>query len=48
MSKGFLEHLQTQLEDVRKAGLYKAERVIASPQSASITVKADGGTQTTI
>jgi glycine C-acetyltransferase len=32
------DHLQAELDTVRKAGLYKPERVITSPQSADITV----------
>lgn len=38
MSKQFLDHLQNQLSDVYEAGLYKDERIITSPQSATITV----------
>lgn len=30
------EHLQTQLQEIESAGLYKRERIIASPQSAEI------------
>jgi glycine C-acetyltransferase len=33
------EHLQTQLGQVRAAGLYKEERAITSPQGAHITVR---------
>ena len=36
----FFQHLQNQIEDVKSAGLYKKERVITSPQQASII--ADG------
>ncbi|MQA27450.1 MAG: glycine C-acetyltransferase [Micromonosporaceae bacterium] len=36
------DDLRTQLQDIRDAGLYKAERVITSPQRAGITV-GDGG-----
>lgn len=32
------EHLQTQLQEIESAGLYKRERIIASPQSAEITL----------
>lgn len=42
MNENFLEHLQKKLEDVKKAGLYKAERIITSPQNAAITVAEDG------
>src|SRR3954454_13193497 len=31
-------HLQSQLAEIRNAGLYKAERVITSPQQAHISV----------
>src|SRR5436190_21581760 len=37
----FQEHLQRQLGDIRAAGTYKRERVIVTPQGASIRV-ADG------
>ncbi len=35
------KHLQTELENIRNAGLYKEERIIASPQDAAIKM-ADG------
>ncbi|MEL6544604.1 MAG: glycine C-acetyltransferase [Myxococcota bacterium] len=35
----FTQHLKTQLEEVREAGLYKSERVITSPQDAVIRVE---------
>ncbi|MEZ6066694.1 MAG: hypothetical protein R3B90_13530 [Planctomycetaceae bacterium] len=38
MSTRFLEHLQSQIDEVRSAGLYKAERVITSPQDAHVSV----------
>jgi glycine C-acetyltransferase len=39
----FLSHLKQELQDIRDAGLYKTERIIASPQGAHIsTVAADG------
>lgn len=41
MNTSFQTHLQTQLEEIRKAGTYKSERVIATPQGATIHV-ADG------
>src|SRR3974390_1989094 len=37
----FLEHLETQLAGIRAAGTYKRERVIVTPQGATIRV-ADG------
>ncbi|HEV7403671.1 MAG TPA: glycine C-acetyltransferase [Chthoniobacteraceae bacterium] len=41
MFGSFQSHLQNQLAEIRAAGLYKAERVITSPQDARIRV-ADG------
>ena len=32
------KHLQTELEEIKKAGLYKAERVITTPQGAEVHV----------
>ncbi|MEE8271175.1 MAG: aminotransferase class I/II-fold pyridoxal phosphate-dependent enzyme, partial [Alphaproteobacteria bacterium] len=44
MSTLFLDHLRDETEALRAAGLFKEERVIASPQRAAITVggAADG------
>ena len=42
MDPAFLEHLSQELDAVKAAGLYKAERVIASPQAPGITVRDDG------
>jgi glycine C-acetyltransferase len=36
MTEAFLAHIEKELEDLKSAGLYKAERVISSPQSAHI------------
>lgn len=41
MDTGFLDHLRRETQALREAGLYKAERVIASPQDAAIRL-ADG------
>ncbi len=41
MDQAFLEQLKSQLEEIKSQGLYKAERLIASPQQAEITL-ADG------
>ncbi|HET9976168.1 MAG TPA: glycine C-acetyltransferase [Burkholderiaceae bacterium] len=41
MSVAFLEHLRSELASTREAGLFKAERVIASAQGAVVTL-ADG------
>lgn len=38
-SNKFQEHLQTQLGDLEEQGLFKKERIIASPQSAEITLE---------
>jgi len=38
MTDAFLAHLSTELEGLKSAGLYKAERVISSTQSAQIEV----------
>ncbi|HLA67405.1 MAG TPA: glycine C-acetyltransferase [Acidimicrobiia bacterium] len=43
MNPAFLADLHTRTEDLRDQGLFKSERVIASPQSAHITL-ADGST----
>jgi glycine C-acetyltransferase len=40
MTSTFTDHLRTELDELRKAGLYKSERVISSMQSAEI--EADG------
>ena len=38
MDQAFLDNLSTELEGLKEAGLYKAERVITSAQQASIAV----------
>ena len=38
MTAAFTEHLLGELAQLKESGLYKAERVITSPQSATITV----------
>lgn len=38
MIGSYREHLQRQLDEIRAAGLYKAERVIATPQNARVQV----------
>jgi glycine C-acetyltransferase len=38
MGNTFLNHIASELEGLKSAGLYKSERVIASPQSAEIEV----------
>lgn len=40
MSARFQEHLAAQLEQIRGAGVFKAERIIASPQQAHIATTA--------
>lgn len=39
MQQNFLQHIEKQLTDIRNAGLYKYERVITSPQQATISVQ---------
>jgi glycine C-acetyltransferase len=39
----FTDHLTARAEEIRSAGLYKSERIIASPQDAEITLE-DGST----
>jgi len=38
MTNTFLEHLSSEIDGLKSAGLYKSERVISSPQSAEIEV----------
>ncbi|MCC7542705.1 MAG: glycine C-acetyltransferase [Deltaproteobacteria bacterium] len=42
MDKSFLDHLSRETESIREAGLFKRERVILSPQGASIAVEPSG------
>ena len=42
MTAPFIEHLASEIAGLKQSGLYKAERVITSPQTGTITV-ADGG-----
>lgn len=42
MNNDFQNHLQSTLDSIRDAGLYKAERVITTPQSPHIAVKKGG------
>lgn len=39
MRQQFLDHISSQLAELRQSGLYKEERIITSPQRAAITVK---------
>ena len=39
MDNQFLNYIQNQLTDLKANGLYKQEREIISPQSATITIK---------
>ena len=41
MSQNFIAHLQSELDNLRSAGLYKSERVITTPQGALVKT-ADG------
>ncbi|HEX2607913.1 MAG TPA: glycine C-acetyltransferase [Flavisolibacter sp.] len=38
MNEKFARRLQEEVEEIRKSGLYKSERIITSPQGAEITV----------
>lgn len=38
MNRSWLKHLQGQVDSIREQGLYKEERLITSPQGATITV----------
>ena len=38
MNKKLLKRIATEVEDIKASGLYKTERIIASPQGAEITV----------
>jgi len=40
-TNAFLSHLRQELQGIREAGLYKAERIITTPQGAQIHT-ADG------
>jgi len=42
MTAPFIDHLAGEIADLKQNGLYKAERVITSPQAGTVTV-ADGG-----
>ena len=42
----FQQQLETTLDDIRSQGLFKQERLIASPQSASIEIKHSAATST--
>ena len=42
MSQNFYSHLKTSLAEIDAAGLYKRERLIATPQSSGIEVSEDG------
>jgi glycine C-acetyltransferase len=35
-TEDFFSHLRTELDGIRAAGLYKAERIIATPQGAHV------------
>ena len=38
MSQTFLSHLSSELDALQKAGLFKEERKIASPQAGTVTL----------
>ncbi len=39
MDKKFDDHIKAQLDEIREGGMYKDERIIASPQSSNIVLK---------
>lgn len=43
MYKNFKTHLETEIQDIKDAGLYKNERVIVTPQSSDIEVEGAKG-----
>ena len=43
MNSQFLESIRRETEDLHAAGLYKSERVITTPQQASVGVRENGG-----
>jgi glycine C-acetyltransferase len=48
MNTSFIKRIQTELEEIKAAGLFKSERVINSEQGASITVKGADRNQTVL
>ena len=38
MNESFVQRIRTEIEETQKAGLYKTERIITSPQGPEITV----------
>ncbi len=38
MNASFVKRIAAELEEIKTAGLFKTERIIASPQGAEITV----------
>jgi len=43
MSERFINHLEQEIAELHSAGLYKSERVITTPQQASVSVEGRGG-----
>jgi glycine C-acetyltransferase len=39
MTKRFYQHLENEIQSIKANGLYKSERIIASPQDAEITLE---------
>jgi glycine C-acetyltransferase len=48
MNKKFEQRIAREVEDIQKAGLYKTERIITSPQGAEISVRLPQGGQQTV
>ncbi len=38
MNSTFLAHLRREIDEIKKGGLYKEERILSSPQSATISL----------
>ena len=45
VNASFYTHLNNELDSIRAAGLYKSERIIATPQGAHIRIRKPDGTQ---
>ena len=43
MSNAFIDHLNTELKGLRDSGLYKAERILTTPQGALVKTESGGG-----
>lgn len=48
MKNTFNDHLQAEIDQLKETGLYKAERIIVSPQQAEVKVSNTAGEQATV